>query len=40
MQTELGRRWDLKKFNDAALDEGPLPIPLLEPLLATKLHAD
>ncbi len=27
----------LKKFNDAALDEGPLPIPLLEPLLQGKL---
>jgi uncharacterized protein (DUF885 family) len=40
LQTELGSRWDLKKFNDAALDEGPLPIPLLEPLLTTKLHAD
>jgi uncharacterized protein (DUF885 family) len=37
MQSELGNRFDLKKFDDTALDEGPLPIPLLEPLLAAKL---
>jgi hypothetical protein len=37
MQAKLGAGWSLKKFNDAALDEGPLPIPLLEPLLAVKL---
>jgi uncharacterized protein (DUF885 family) len=37
MQSKLGSKFDLKKFNDAALDAGPLPIPLLEPLLAAKL---
>jgi uncharacterized protein (DUF885 family) len=37
MQSRLGSKFDLKQFNDAALDAGPLPIPLLEPLLATKL---
>jgi uncharacterized protein (DUF885 family) len=38
IQQEQGAAFDLKKFNDAALDEGPLPIPLLEPLLKTKLN--
>ncbi len=33
----LGARFDLKRFNDVALDEGPLPVPLLEPLLIAKL---
>jgi len=37
MQKEQGASFDLKQFNDAALDEGPLPIPLLKPLLKTKL---
>jgi uncharacterized protein (DUF885 family) len=37
IQQQQGPAFDLKKFNDAALDEGPLPIPLLEPLLKTKL---
>jgi uncharacterized protein (DUF885 family) len=37
IQRQQGASFDLKKFNDAALDEGPLPIPLLEPLLGTKL---
>lgn len=37
MQEKLGKSFRLKQFNDAALDEGPLPIPLLEPLLADKL---
>ena len=39
MQKEQGAAFDLKRFNDAALDEGPLPIPLLEPLVAQKLTA-
>lgn len=37
IQQEQGARFNLKNFNDAALDEGPLPIPLLRPLLETKL---
>jgi uncharacterized protein (DUF885 family) len=37
IQEQQGAAFDLKKFNDAALDEGPLPIPLLEPLLKAKL---
>jgi hypothetical protein len=27
----------LKRFNDTALDEGPLPLPILQPLLMQKL---
>ncbi len=36
MQKQSGARFNLKTFNDAALDEGPLPIPLLEPLLEAR----
>ncbi len=39
IQKEQGAAFALKRFNDAALDEGPLPIPILEPLLITKLTA-
>ncbi len=38
VQKEQGASFNLKKFNDAALDEGPLPIPLLQPLLETKVN--
>ncbi len=38
VQHALGSKFDLKRFNDAALDEGPLPIPLLEPLLMKRLE--
>jgi uncharacterized protein (DUF885 family) len=38
MQKQMGAGFSLKNFNDAALDEGPLPIPLLEPLLEAKFH--
>lgn len=37
LQAKLGGAFSLKQFNDAALDEGPLPIPVLEPLLAPLL---
>jgi uncharacterized protein (DUF885 family) len=37
VQQKQGSSFSLKKFNDAALDEGPLPIPVLEPLLRTRL---
>jgi uncharacterized protein (DUF885 family) len=37
IQQRQGDAFSLKKFNDAALDEGPLPIPLLESLLVDKL---
>jgi uncharacterized protein (DUF885 family) len=37
VQAKQGASFNLKRFNDAALDEGPLPIPLLEPLLNTRL---
>jgi uncharacterized protein (DUF885 family) len=37
IQKQQGTTFDLKRFNDAALDEGPLPIPVLEPLLKEKL---
>jgi uncharacterized protein (DUF885 family) len=39
LQKQQGASFRLKNFNDAALDEGPLPIPLLEPLLSAKLNA-
>ena len=39
IQKQQGTAFDLKRFNDAALDEGPLPIPELEPLLTAKLTA-
>jgi Bacterial protein of unknown function (DUF885) len=37
IQEEQGSGFSLKRFNDTALDEGPLPIPLLQPLLEQKL---
>jgi uncharacterized protein (DUF885 family) len=37
IQQQQGSAFSLKRFNDAALDEGPLPIPILQPLLAQKL---
>ena len=37
IQQAQGSAFGLKRFNDAALDEGPLPIPILEPLLTQKL---
>jgi uncharacterized protein (DUF885 family) len=37
IQQEQGRAFSLKRFNDTALDEGPLPLPLLQPLLEQKL---
>jgi uncharacterized protein (DUF885 family) len=39
LQKQQGAAFDLKRFNDAALNEGPLPIPILEPLLEAKLGA-
>lgn len=36
-QQAAGSSFDLKKFNDEALDEGTLPLPLLEPLMMAKL---
>jgi uncharacterized protein (DUF885 family) len=38
-QKAAGTGFDLKAFNDTALDEGPLPIPVLEPLMMSRLHA-
>jgi uncharacterized protein (DUF885 family) len=37
VQQEQGSAFSLKRFNDTALDEGPLPLPLLQPLLMQKL---
>ena len=37
IQQQQGSAFSLKRFNDTALDEGPLPIPLLQPLLMEKL---
>jgi uncharacterized protein (DUF885 family) len=37
IQQKQGSAFALKRFNDTALDEGPLPIPLLQPLLIDKL---
>ena len=38
-QKAAGTGFDLKRFNDEALDEGPLPIPVLEPLMTSRLRA-
>jgi uncharacterized protein (DUF885 family) len=37
IQQQMGSEFVLKRFNDTALDEGALPLPLLEPLLIQKL---
>jgi uncharacterized protein (DUF885 family) len=37
VQQKQGSAFSLKRFNDAALDEGPLPLPLVQPLLTEKL---
>ena len=37
IQQQQGSAFSLKRFNDTALDEGPLPIPILKPLLEQKL---
>ena len=37
IQQKQGSGFVLKRFNDTALDEGPLPLPLLQPLLIDKL---
>ena len=37
VQQQQGSGFSLKRFNDAALDEGPLPLPILQPLLMHKL---
>jgi uncharacterized protein (DUF885 family) len=37
IQQKQGSGFALKRFNDTALDEGPLPLPLLQPLLIDKL---
>jgi uncharacterized protein (DUF885 family) len=37
IQQQQGSAFSLKRFNDTALDEGPLPIPRLQPLLMEKL---
>ncbi len=39
IQQEQGTAFSLKRFNDTALDEGPLPLPILQPLLEHKLAA-
>jgi hypothetical protein len=33
IQQQQGTAFSLKRFNDTALDQGPLPLPLLQPLL-------
>jgi uncharacterized protein (DUF885 family) len=33
VQQQQGTAFSLKHFNDTALDQGPLPLPLLQPLL-------
>src|SRR5580698_4789244 len=37
IQKQQGSAFSLKRFNDTALDEGPLPLPILQPLLLQKL---
>jgi uncharacterized protein (DUF885 family) len=36
VQQQEGNGFSLKAFNDKALDEGPLPLPLLRPLLLSR----
>ncbi|HEU5412832.1 MAG TPA: DUF885 family protein, partial [Candidatus Angelobacter sp.] len=36
-QKAMGAKFDLKRFNDDALNEGPLPVPLVEQLMMEKL---
>lgn len=38
MIEQLGVKFSLKTFTEAALDEGALPLPLLEPLLMERLR--
>jgi uncharacterized protein (DUF885 family) len=40
LQQQLGAGFSLKKFTDTALDEGAVPLPLLEPLLLERLRGD
>ena len=37
IQQQQGNGFSLKRFNDMALDEGPLPLPIMKPLLMQKL---
>jgi uncharacterized protein (DUF885 family) len=37
VQQAQGSGFSLKRFNDSALDEGPLPLPILQPLVMQKL---
>jgi uncharacterized protein (DUF885 family) len=37
-QAAAGANFNLRKFHDAALDEGPLPVPVVEKLLLSRLH--
>jgi uncharacterized protein (DUF885 family) len=37
-QAAAGANFNLQKFHDAALDEGPLPVPVVEKLLLARLH--
>ena len=39
-QSELGARFSLKRFNDIALDEGPLPIASLEGLVIERMKRE
>ena len=39
VQQKQGSGFSLKRFNDAALNEGPLPLPLVQPLVTEKLVA-
>lgn len=38
-QKAMGAKFDLKRFNDEALNEGPLPVPIVEQLMMDKLGA-
>jgi uncharacterized protein (DUF885 family) len=38
-QDAAGRNFDMLKFHDAVLDEGPLPVPVVEKLVTSHLSA-
>jgi uncharacterized protein (DUF885 family) len=37
-QAAAGKNFDMLKFHDAVLDEGPLPVPVVEKLVTSRLN--
>lgn len=38
-QAAAGKKFDILKFHDAVLDEGPLPVPVVEKLVTSRLNS-